>query len=197
MRTILSAVLFLLILAAFAVVFHWTVNRVYVRPGQSLQLRYKGPFLYTAKKAEQGQWAKENEIGVREMLRGPGRHFYCPLWWERKIVDDILIQPGQVGIVTCKLGDSLPSGQYLVDGEIGETNFKGILRKALAPGRYRINPYGYQAKIVGTENTASTTGVQNNILRFAVLSDEFGKNPKAFSEPWITRIFPIKFNCNS
>ena len=132
----------------------WTVNRIYVPEGKSLQLRYKGPLSGVGgKPAKQGYWAGEDEIGVRQKLRGPGRHFYCPVWWERVIVDDIVIHPGEVGVVTCKLGDSLPEGQFLVDGEVGAANFKGILRKVLAPGRYRINPYGNEVKIVKTEIT--------------------------------------------
>ena len=142
--------------------FEWTVNRVYVPEGRSLQLLYKGPFFGSLfgepQYASPGFWAEEGEIGVRKELRGPGRHFYCPIWWNRVLVDDVLIAPGQVGIVTCKLGKDLPEGQFLVDGDIGGTEFKGILRKALTPGRYRINPYGYEIKIVDTVTEPS--GVQ-------------------------------------
>lgn len=139
--------------------FHWFVNRIYVPPGHSLLLRYKGPLLFGSREtARPGYWAAEGEIGVLERLRGPGRHFYCPIWWERTIVPDILIKPGEVGIVTCKLGDPLPEGEFLVDGEIGETHHKGVLRKVLGPGRYRINPYGYEVKVVKTEITDAGAG---------------------------------------
>lgn len=134
--------------------FHFTINRYYVPEGKSLLLRYKGPILFgTGKHAEAGHWAKEGEVGVLQNLRGPGRHFYCPIWWQRQVVDDVEIKPGEIGIVTCKLGDALPVGQFLVDGELGETNFKGTLRKCLGPGRYRINPYGYEVKVIQTEVT--------------------------------------------
>ncbi|HIM29827.1 MAG TPA: band 7 protein, partial [Planctomycetes bacterium] len=84
---------------------HWTINRIYVPVGMSLQLRYKGPLVFGERTpAETGFWAKEGEIGVLQKLRGPGRHFPCPIWWERTLVDDIVITPGHVGIVTCKLG---------------------------------------------------------------------------------------------
>lgn len=150
MRTIFSIVVLAIVVAAAGTAFHWTVNRVYVPEGQSLLLRYKGPFFMTAEKAKPGHWAGEGQVGILEKLRGPGRHFYCPLWWERTLVDDVVIEPGQVGIVTCKLGEPLPEGQFLVDGDVGQTQFKGVLRKALGPGRYRINPYGYVVKIVNT-----------------------------------------------
>jgi regulator of protease activity HflC (stomatin/prohibitin superfamily) len=132
--------------------FEWTVNRVYVPAGSSLQLRYKGVLLFGSNKpAKQGFWAEEGEVGVLQKLRGPGRHFYSPVWWECTIVPDIVVLPGEVGIVTCKLGESLPPGEFLVDGDVGEAQFKGILRKVLAPGRYRINPYGNEVKIIKTQ----------------------------------------------
>jgi hypothetical protein len=155
MKYIIPIILLVLIAIIVGTGFHWTVNRVYVEQGQSLQLRYKGPFFGHSNMARKGYWAEEGEVGILKNLRGPGRHFYCPLWWERKIIDDVEIHPGQVGIVTCKLGDDLPAGQFLVDGDIGETNFKGVLRKALSPGRYRVNSYGYEVKTIGTEQKLS------------------------------------------
>lgn len=142
--------------------YSWTVNRIYVPEGHSLQLRYKGPFpgefWADNKQGRPGFFAQEDEIGVRERMVGPGRHFYSPIWWERTLVPDIVLAPGEVGIVTCKLGDPLPEGDFLVDGEIGETKSQGILRKALGPGRYRMNPYAYTVKIVKSEEDAQTNG---------------------------------------
>jgi len=141
--------------------FHWMVDRIYVDEGESLMLRYKGPLIFGSRnEAEPGMWAVEKEgeptqMGIFAKLRGPGRHFYCPIWWERTIVKDTVIKPGSVGIVTCKLGQSLPKGKFLVDGDIGETKFKGILRKVLHPGRYRINTYGYEVEIVKTQHVNS------------------------------------------
>lgn len=130
----------------------WFVDRYEVSNGQSLLLRYKGPLIFGgADRADAGHWAAEGQVGVLQQLRGPGRHFYSPIWWERQLVDDYLIEPGKIGVVTCKLGDPLPPGEFLVDGEIGETKHKGVLRKCLGPGRYRINPYGYEVKIFATE----------------------------------------------
>ena len=155
-RIIVFVVLSAMICTFLYGIFVWTFNRTYISEGQSLQLRYKGPLIFGSRKtAKIGHWADEGEIGIRQLMRGPGRHFYCPVWWERITVEDIVIQPGQVGVVTCKLGDSLPSGDFLVDGDLGQTKFKGILRKVLGPGRYRINPYGYEVKVVQTERLAS------------------------------------------
>lgn len=150
----------LLIALAIYNAFKWTVNRVYVNEGESLVLRYKGPLLIGSRKAAApGHFAKVDEknpdrpleIGIIEQLRGPGRHFYCPVWWERTIVEDMVIEPGEVGIVTSKFGENLPGEQFLVDGELDGTQYKGILRKAFGPGRYRYNPYGYEFKVVKDE----------------------------------------------
>jgi regulator of protease activity HflC (stomatin/prohibitin superfamily) len=145
-------VLFLAALAGYEF-FNWTVNRVYVPEGKSLMLRYKGGliFRFGERPAKAESFAEEGEVGIRERLCGPGRHFYCPVWWERTIVDDIIVHTHEVAIVTSKLGENLSGGQYLVEGDVGKVRHKGILRRTLGPGRYRINPYGYDVKIVKTE----------------------------------------------
>ena len=135
--------------------FDWTVNRVYVPEGQSLMLRYKGPLFFTFgnKYAAAGHFAENGEIGVKRDLLGPGRHFLCPVWWERTVVNDVIVKPGELAIITSKLGDDLPSGQFLVDGDLGATTQKGILRRTFGPGHYRVNPYGYEVNVVKTEET--------------------------------------------
>jgi hypothetical protein len=161
MLTRYASLLIVLVVLAVAgyVLFDWTVNRTYVPEGHSLQLRYKGPlvFAWRAKKAEFGKFADESkgEMGVLEQLRGPGRHFYCPIWWERNLVDDVVVPAGKIAIVNSMLGEESADrkGQFLVSGDIGHTQEKGTLRRVLGPGRYRINPYGYQATIVGNEVT--------------------------------------------
>ncbi len=139
--------------------FDWTINRIYVPEGKSLLLRYKGPLvmIYGNKYAEKG-FAAEGEIGVMSKMPGPGRHFYCPIWWERTLVDDVVVQTGELAIVTSKLGESLPSGHFLVEGDLGDTKYKGILRRCFGPGRYRINPYGYEVKIVKAEQADMGNG---------------------------------------
>ena len=139
-------------------VLEWTVNYYYVPEGKSLLLRYKGPLIFTGgnKYAARGQFAGDGEIGVKEAMPGPGRHFYCPIWWERTLVNDWVVQPGQLAVVTSKMGEDLPSGQFLVDGDVGQTKHRGILRRTFGPGRYRINPYAYDVKIV--EPAQSETG---------------------------------------
>ena len=115
-------------------------------------LRYKGPIVFGAKNsALPGHLAKPGEIGIQEHLLGPGRHFYCPIWWERTVVPDAVVSPGEVAVVTSKLGEQLPKGEFLVDGDLGTTTQKGILRRVCTPGRYRVHPYAYEVKIIGTQ----------------------------------------------
>lgn len=150
----------------------WGYNRVWVPEGHSMLLRYKGPplpipGLGTRKPATQGAFAKisdgaktPDELGVLENLVGPGRHFYCPLWWQTEIREDIVIEPGEVGIVVCKMGEDLPEGEFLVDGKLGETTQKGTLRKVLPPGRYRVNWHAYEVSKAKTQLITSGTQVK-------------------------------------
>lgn len=141
----------------------WTVNRVYVPVGNSLLLVYKGvplPIIANKPNAQPGEFAKvENgwvkEKGVLKEMLGPGRHFRCPLWWERELVPDTVVKPGQVAIIRSKMGKDLPKGEFIVDGELGETEFKGTLRQVLGPGVYRVNPYAYEFTIIETQKTLS------------------------------------------
>src|SRR4051812_15203509 len=154
-QLLVAAVLLALGATLAAATFIMAVNCVYVPEGQSLQLQYKGPLLFgRARPAQPGQFAQDGEVGVLEELRGPGRHFYCPIWWQRKIVDDVLVKAGEVAIIKSKMGDDLPPGEFLVDGELSGANrarFKGTLRKALGPGRYRLNPYAFDHQIIKSE----------------------------------------------
>lgn len=160
----------LVVLALLLVVgwqgFEWTVNRVYVPVGQSLLLTYKGPLLFGgSKKPEDGRLAdpSKGEIGVVEQMLGPGRHFYCPIWWKRDFVPDVLVKPGEVAVVTSLVGRDRAAtadgedAQFLVEGDIGSTEHKGTLRKVYGPGRYRINPYAYKVNTIKTEVAADMT----------------------------------------
>ncbi|MFM7038703.1 MAG: SPFH domain-containing protein [Planctomycetaceae bacterium] len=149
------------LLAAALTAFEWTFNRHYVPDGHSLVLRYKGPplpFLPGDRPVSAaGEFAKVDDRGrplekgvLRDML-GPGRHFLWYGWWETDLVQDTLVNPGEVAVVTSRMGKDLPDGRFLVDGDLDATTEKGILRKVLGPGRYRINEYAYTVRIVKQE----------------------------------------------
>ncbi len=151
--------------------FQWTFNRVYVPQGHSLVLRYKGPplpFLPGNRPvAQPGEFAKvdENgrpmEIGILKEMRGPGRHFLWIGWWETKLIPDVTVKPGEVAVVSSKMGADLKNGQFLVDGDLDETTQKGILRKVFGPGTYRINDYAYNVKVIKEETIKSGQQVKH------------------------------------
>jgi len=207
-RYIPTAILTALALLAVGGAFHWMFNYVYVPEGKSLMLRYKGPVLLgTGKPSTPGQFADvaKGEVGVYEQLRGPGRHFYCPLWWERTIIDDIVVKPGEVAVVTSRMGDELPAGEFLVDGGVsGETRARhqGILRKVLGPGRYRINLYAFAVEIVKTrqervgQNVKYTGWVEVPTGHVGVVTDlskKTAKTPGEAIQPDVLQpgIYPI------
>lgn len=140
--------------------FQWTFCYWYVDEGYSLLLTYKGPPLpipgLDLPSAPSGQLAevdangKPRQKGILAEMVGPGRHFYNPFFWECQKVPDTIIESNQVGLVSSRMGNDV-GGRFLVDGEIGETKYRGILRKLLVPGRYRINPKAYEVTIIKGE----------------------------------------------
>ena len=120
-------------------VWQWGFCRFYVGPNQMAVI--------TAKMGEelpQGQiLAKKGQQGIQEDVLGEGRHFLNPWLFEREIREVILIPPGKVGVVTSKVGDELPEGEFLA-----ERGQKGIWRNVLGPGKYRMNPVGYQVDVI-------------------------------------------------
>jgi regulator of protease activity HflC (stomatin/prohibitin superfamily) len=156
------AALALLYVVGYLGVWQWTVCRIEVPPGNSLQLRYKGPFpfaiLRRVGQAGEGTLVdldakgRPSQIGILRAMPGPGRHFYSPLEYERKLVPDIVVEPGEVGIVTSRVGKPLPSGAILADSE----GFRGTWRRVLTPGRYRFNDYAYQVEKVPVTRCVGT-----------------------------------------
>ena len=145
-----------LFLAGYIGIWQWMICRVEVPAGSSLLVRYKGPWPFgRTAQAPEGTLVKlvagrPIEVGILENMPGPGRHFYSPLEYEIQLVPDQVIPPGKLGVVVSKIGKPLPEGTYLVDDE----GFRGILRKVLTPGRYRINTYGFDVKIVDVDACA-------------------------------------------
>lgn len=138
-------------------IWQYGICRVEVPAGNSLLLRYKGPFpVGSAPMAGEGTLAKADEkghaleIGILEFMPGPGRHFYNPVEYERKVVPDVVIAPNEIGVVTSKIGRNMPEGEILANGP----GFRGTWRQVLTPGRYRMNPYAYEVNKV-----AKTTAV--------------------------------------
>jgi SPFH domain / Band 7 family len=155
-RTFLAAAVIFLI--GYVGIWQWMFCRVEVPAGSSLLVRYKGPWPFgSTSQAPEGTLVKvvagrPLEVGILENMPGPGRHFYSPLEYELQVVPDQIIPPGRIGVVVSKIGKPLPEGTYLVDAK----GYRGILRKVLTPGRYRINTYGFDVKIVDVDSCAET-----------------------------------------
>ncbi len=127
------------IAGGLAVMFVWGFCRFYVGPNQMAIITAK----VGAPLGEGQILAQEGQKGIREEPLGEGRHFRFPLFYEWDIVDVTIIDPGKVGIVTSKIGEKLPTGEF-----IAERGQKGIWRDVLGPGKYRMNPHGYNIEIV-------------------------------------------------
>lgn len=117
----------------------WGFCRFYVAPNKMAVITAKN-----GKLLDPGQiLAKKGQKGIQEETLGEGRHFLNPIFYEREIVTQTIIKPGQVGVVTSKVGSRLPNGEFIAD-----RGQKGIWRNVLGPGKYRINPHGYNIEIV-------------------------------------------------
>ena len=116
----------------------WGFCRFYVRSGYMAIITAKD-----GRDLEPGQiLAKPDQKGIREAPLAEGRYFLNPVIYDWEIVKAVKIPAGKLGVVTAKEGRDLPPGEFLAgDGE------KGIWRKVLGPGTYRMNPHGYDITI--------------------------------------------------
>lgn len=144
----------LVYLLGYVGIWQWVVCRTEVPAGASLLIRYKGPWPFGAAPfAPEGTLVKADrtgrprQVGILEEMPGPGRHFYSPLEYETSLVKDQLIPPGKIGVVTSKVGRALPPGTFLTD----EDGYRGIRRRVLTPGRYRLNTYAYDVRVVAVD----------------------------------------------
>lgn len=157
----LALAVVVLYVVGYELIWKWMICRVYADEGESIALQFRGNLLFPNPPPATGDFAKVDEsgrpleVGMLKDMPGPGRHFIDPIHYVREVVPDVVILPGQVGLVTSKLGKDLPPGQLLVEGDVGATKYKGILRKVLKPGRYRINPFGYDVNVIGTPRSAA------------------------------------------
>jgi regulator of protease activity HflC (stomatin/prohibitin superfamily) len=132
----------MVIVGAIAVawfVWIWGFCRFYVGPSQMAVITSK-----IGKPLPPGQiLAEKGQKGILRDVLGEGRHFLNPIFYQRDIRTVVIIVPGKIGIVTSKVGEDLPDGEFLA-----AEHQKGIWRKALGPGKYRMNPYGYTIDLV-------------------------------------------------
>ncbi len=109
---------------------------IYVPPGQMLIIHAK-----TGTDLPGGEMVatKPGQKGILLEVYGEGRHFVMPYFYERELQPLIKIPPNKVGVVTALVGDEPPAGAMLVD-----ENQKGLRRRVLTPGKYRLNPHAFR-----------------------------------------------------
>ena len=131
-----------LALVAFAVV--WGTCRVYVPEGEMAIVTAK-----TGRPLPPGRiLAEPGEKGVQRVPLAEGRHFLNPINNDWKVVPATTIPAGSIGIVTSKTGKELAPGEILAPDD----DSKGVWRRVLGPGTYRLNPEGYDIKTVSAIN---------------------------------------------
>ena len=129
-------------LAVFVVV--WGFCRVYVPEGMMAIVTAK-----TGSPLPAGRiLAEPGEKGVQRVPLAEGRHFLNPINNDWKIVPVSTISAGSIGIVTSKTGKELAPGEILAPDD----DSKGVWRRVLGPGTYRLNPEGYDIKVVSAIN---------------------------------------------
>jgi len=117
----------------------WFFCRFYVSPEHMAIITAK-----SGKPLAPGQiLADPGQKGVQEAPLAEGRHFRNPVLYDWEIVPVIDIPAGKVGVVTAKVGKELPAGEFLADA-----GYKGIWRNVLGPGKYRLNPVGYDVEVM-------------------------------------------------
>jgi len=141
MKSVIQSVIALMVIAAllYVGVWRWVFCRFYVGPGQMAVVTAK-----MGRNLPSGQiLAEPGQKGVQRDVLGEGRHFLNPVLFEHTIRGCVSIPPGKVGVVTSKVGERLPQGEFLANH--GQ---QGVWRSVLGPGRYRLNPLGYDVEIV-------------------------------------------------
>jgi hypothetical protein len=127
------------ILALLWGAYQWFLCRFYVAPGRMAIVIAK-----TGDSLPPGQiLAKKGQKGIQEDVLGEGRHFRDPFLYDVEMRSSVTVPPGKVGLVTSKIGKELPQEEFLA-----EPGQKGIWRRLLGAGRYRLNPYGYQIDLL-------------------------------------------------
>ena len=140
--SVLVAAAALFVLAVFA--FVWIFCRVYVGPGEMAIVTSK-----TGDELPPGAiLAEPGQKGVQRIPLGEGRHFLNPVTHDWRIVAAITIPAGSVGVVTSKNGRELAPGEILAP----DRDSKGVWKDVLGPGRYRLNPEGYDVKVMSAIN---------------------------------------------
>lgn len=183
-----AAVRFLFILAIISFVimllFVWYGCRIEVESGEIVVLIKK-----TGKNLPQGVIIAPDDSykGIQKDVLAEGRYFRNPLFWDWKYGKITTIPSGQVGVQTRLYGKSM-SAEDLSQGRLfADPGEKGLLKKPLTPGNYRINPFAYRIeKFPAVEVPAGFIGIVTELAGkdpedpgvFVVKENERGVQPE-------------------
>ena len=132
------------VLALALAAFVWFGCRISVGPGEMAIVTSK-----TGDALPPGAiLAEPGQKGVQRVPLAEGRHFRNPITHDWRIVPVTTIPAGSVGVVTSKNGRELAPGEILAP----DRDSKGVWKDVLGPGTYRLNPEGYDVKVMSAIN---------------------------------------------
>jgi regulator of protease activity HflC (stomatin/prohibitin superfamily) len=160
-RYILAMVLSVLVAILLCVVVIYKSFLVYIPPGHTLIIISNNG----AELPPNTILAKPGQKGIMEEVFGEGLHAIMPYFYNYEIATLTAIPVGKIGIVTSLVGKQPALGSILVNDDE-----KGIRRRVLTPGKYRLNPYGYKVQV------ANAVQIEPGFV--GVVTSLIGREPK-------------------
>ena len=182
-------------LVVLGLCYYWFVQRVEVPAGKVLVLMHKTGrplppeaedqvVLYPALLEKLGETSDSTRFrGIMYSVKGEGRYFYDPFFWERRLFSAVVTDADEIGVLIRKYGRPLPEGKVVAT----EPYERGPLERFIDPGvRENINPFAYTVKLVPRVNVpAGSVGVQTQYAgaapqhpnRYVVAAGERGVQP--------------------
>ncbi len=182
LRSRWSLVLVVVIVSAVATpAWLWFVDRVEVEPDTFLVVTHRW-----GKPLQAGEIVAPDAShrGIQRQVLAEGRHFLNPLFYAYERHPVLKVPEKHCAVLIRKVGEEISPerkqrGEFLAAGEIDwdnprATGERGVLQQVLGPGKYRLNPYEYDAQVVkAVEIESQEVGVK--ILRW-------GKDPALVRE---------------
>lgn len=141
-----------LVVLLILVVVLWKTFFQYVPPGHMLVVISKNG---SELRPEQ-VLAEPGQKGIQRDVLGEGWHFVMPVTHTTERKPNVVVPPGQVGIVVSKGGFAPRDLRETADLD----DERGIRPNVLPPGSYRLSPYGYDVELVpATEIKPGYVGV--------------------------------------
>jgi regulator of protease activity HflC (stomatin/prohibitin superfamily) len=160
-----------LLTALVLVVLTWNTFFRYVGPGRMLVMISN----HGTELPEGQRLADEGQKGIRRKVKGEGWHFVMPVLESSEVHENVVIDPGQVGIVIAQDGVAPRDGRVLATGE----DERGIRREVLLPGSYRLNPHGFKVeKVKLTKIEPGYVGILRRLLGVDGPDPNFATKPE-------------------